>query len=227
MDFINMNNNFTAFGSFAVFDEDNIAIINRLYGDCNISINQEPNNPTNKSGKVMQIVDNKRHFTIILRPNRLDVQIAGTPRNNSNQVLKLATDLFKALGEMFDGCLATRIAYVSNDFVFDDYGDNMQKIAKEISFLKDNKVNEFSLRTNTISQVLDEDVNVVLNINNVKIGKNNEPQMGQRLALMIVYDINTLLDNDHQRFDLRNLLPYFSLMYDISTSRLETFKKMA
>ena len=94
MDFINMNNNFTAFGSFAVFDEDNIAIINRLYGDCNISINQEPNNPTNKSGKVMQIVDNKRHFTIILRPNRLDVQIAGTPRNNSNQVLKLATDLF-------------------------------------------------------------------------------------------------------------------------------------
>ena len=51
--------------------------------------------------------------------------------------------------------------------------------------------------------------------------------MGQRLALMIVYDINTLLDNDHQRFDLRNLLPYFSLMYDISTSRLETFKKMA
>ena len=103
----------------------------------------------------------------------------------------------------------------------------MQKIDKEISFLKDNKVNEFSLRTNTISQVLDEDVNVVLNINNVKIGKNNEPQMGQRLALMIVYDINTLLDNDHQRFDLRNLLPYFSLMYDISTTRLETFKKMA
>ena len=48
MELQNLNNLFSIFGSFLVFDDDVMPRINNIYSDCNISINQEPNNPTNK-----------------------------------------------------------------------------------------------------------------------------------------------------------------------------------
>lgn len=227
MQLTNLSNTFTAFGSFAVFDEDTMTLINRLYSDCNIAINQEPNNPNNKSGKVMRITNPTKHYTMTLRPNRLDVQMPGVNNNNFNQLLNNVSEIFINFAEMFEGCYATRLAYVSSDFVFDDNGSTMQILANTIPFIsKQTPTQEVSLRINTPEKIQDEMVNVVLNISNVMIGNNKQPQAPQRRAIMITHDINTLSKNNDPRFDLKYVIPYFEEMHQISKDHLVPFENL-
>lgn len=226
MKLTNLENTFTIFGMFAVFDEDTIAIINKLYSDCNISINQEPNNPNNKSGKVLKITDLKRHLNIIMRPTRIDVKLPGTADDNFSPVMKVASEVFNTLHQMFEGCNANRIAYVRSEFVFDEDGEVMQKLSNQIAFLpKNNPTTELTLRINVPEYIQDEAVNVVLNINNVMIGNNSEPSTKRR-AIMITQDINTIVQNVDNRFELNCLMPYFEEMHNMTKDRLNYFESL-
>ncbi len=227
MKLTNLENIFTIFGNYAVFDEDIITIINKIYSDCNISINQEPNNPNNKSGKVLKITDLKRHLNIIMRPTRIDVKLPGTVDHNFTSVMQIASEVFNTLYQMFEGCNASRIAYVRSEFVFDDESIEMQKLANQISFLpKSNKTTELTFRTNLPEYIQDEIVNVVLNINNVMIGNNPGPNNNQRRAIMITHDINTTSKNLESRFELNCLMPYFEEMHNITKDRLVYFENL-
>lgn len=227
MQLTNLSNCFTAFGLFAVFDEDTMTIINRIYSDCNISINQEPNNPSNKSGKVLRITNPQKHYTITMRPNRLDVQLPGCAKENFNNQLNIANEIFQNFAEMFEDSYANRLAYVSSDFAFDDNGETMQKLTNLIPFVsKQTPSQEVSLRINTPEVVQDETVNVVLNISNVMIGNNKQPQSPQRKAIMITHDINTLSKNTEQRFNLKYVIPYFEEMNQISKDHLVAFENI-
>lgn len=226
MKLTNLENTFTIFGLYAVFDEDTIAIINKLYSDCNIAINQEPNNPNNSSGKVLRITDLKRHLTIIMRPTRIDIKLPGTANQNFDSILKIAGDVFNTLYEIFEGCDANRIAYVRSEFVFDDYGEELQKLSSHIAFLPQNTpTTELTLRTNVPEYINDETVNVVLNINNVMIGNNTDANTKRR-ALMITQDLNTLASNQEKRFVLNCLMPYFEEMFNLTTDRLIWFENL-
>lgn len=227
MKLTNLSNTFTAFGLFAVLDEDTMALVNKIYTDCNIAINQEPNNPNNKSGKLVRIVNPKRHFTITMRPHRLDLQLPGTDKNNFSNILSLANEIFNNFAEMFEGCYATRIAYVSSDFIFDDEGKETKNLAKLISFLpKQSNANELSVRINTPEVIQGEVVNVVLNVSNVMIGNNQNPQAGQRKAVMITHDVNTLANATEARFDLKYVLPYFEEMHQVAVDHLASFEEL-
>lgn len=223
MKFINMTNTFTIFGSFCVFDEDTMSIINKVYGDLDLSIQQEPNNPTNKAGKVMRITDTKKHIQLTFRPNRIDVGMPGISRTNKNIILNDIMTFFDTFHQMFEGSLASRIAYVSNDFIFDENGDNMKLLANEVNFIpKGISTTELNLRFNTPMMIDDEGYNIVTTINNVMIG-NNLTNMPQKKAIMIIHDINTIQGNDLERFELNNLRPYFEKMYDQITFQLSNF----
>ena len=201
--------------------------INEIYKECNISINQEPNNPQNKSGRVMRVVNQKEHYTIILRPNRIDVQYPGVKPESMPQILNSAQSVFKQISEILEQPLGNRIAYVTSFFTFDDDGSKMQELINRISFLpKNSRTTELALRTNTPASIQDEDINVVTNINNVLIGNNNNPQAGKRKSLMITFDINTLHNNSENRFDFNYVLAYFDEMVNIVVDQLNSFENI-
>lgn len=223
----NLNNLFSIFGSFLVFDDDVMPRINSVYSDCNISINQEPNNPQNKSGKLMRIVNQKEHYNITLRPNRIDIQFPGVQEGKIVEILQKMQSIFKEVSDILESPLGNRLAFVTSFFTFDDDGFKMGELIKRINFLpKNSKTTELSLRINTPEVISDEDVNVVTNINNVLVGNNATPGAGKRKSLMITYDINTLHNNIENRFDFSYVLAYFDEMVNIVTDHLETFKNI-
>lgn len=227
MELQNLNNLFSIFGSFLVFDDDVMPRINSVYSDCNISINQEPNNPQNKSGKLMRIVNPKEHYNITLRPNRIDIQFPGVQPGKMVEVLQKMQSIFKEVSEVLENPLGNRLAYVTSFFTFDDDGLKMAELIEKIKFLpKNSKTTELSLRINTPETVQDEDINVVTNINNVLIGNNADPASGKRKSLMITYDINTLHNNLDNRFDFSYVLAYFDEMVNIVVDHIETFKNI-
>ena len=218
MNFTNLSNTFTIFGNFAVFDEDNIGIINKLFSDCKITINNE-NNPNNKSGRYMQITDTNKHMTIFLRPNRIDVQLPGTVQENKKKLINDANDIYKAFYQMFEGSMASRIAVVASSFVFDDNNEALKELADRINLINGNMA-EISLRINYLDNVLDENINMVLNINNIMIGASNTPNERRR-AIMATFDINTANNFNDERFNLHELEPYFTKFYDIYLQKLK------
>lgn len=227
MELQNLNNLFSIFGSFLVFDEDVMPRINEIYKECNISINQEPNNPQNKSGRFMRVVNQKEHYTIILRPNRIDVQYPGVKPESMPQILNSAQSVFKQISEILEQPLGNRIAYVTSFFTFDDDGSKMQELINRISFIPQNpRTTELSFRINTPEEIQNEQVNVVTNINNVLIGNNQNPESGKRRSLMITYDINTIHLNTENRIDFNMVLPYFDEMVNIAVDHIESFKNI-
>lgn len=227
MELQNLNNLFSIFGSFLVFDDDVMPRINSVYSDCNISINQEPNNPQNKSGKLMRIENPKEHYNITLRPNRIDIQFPGVQPGKMVEVLQKMQNIFKEVSDILENPLGNRLAYVTSFFTFDDDGLKMDKLINGISYLpKNSKTTELSLRINTPAFVQDEDINVVTNINNVLIGNNANPQAGKRKSLMITYDINTLHNSIENRFDFGYVLAYFDEMVNIVVDHIESFKNI-
>lgn len=227
MELQNLNNLFSVFGSFLVFDEDVMPRINETYKECNISINQEPNNPQNKSGRVMRVVNTKEHYTIILRPNRIDVQFPGVKPESMVGILQKAQEVFKQISDILENPLGNRLAYVTSFFTFDDEGQKMQELINRVSFVPKNpKTTELSLRINTPQVIQNEDINVVTNINNVLIGNNQTPESGKRRSLMITYDINTMHINTENRFDFSMILPYFDEMVNIAFDQVESFRNI-
>lgn len=223
----NLNNLFSIFGSFLVFDDDVMPRINNIYSDCNISINQEPNNPQNKSGKVMRIVNQKEHYTIILRPNRIDVQFPGVQPEKMVDILRKMQEVFKEVSDILENPLGNRLAYVASFFSFDDDGTKMGELINRINFLpKNSKTTELTLRINTPEVIQDEDINVVTNINNVLVGNNAAPDAGKRRSIMITYDVNTLHNCLDNRFDFSLVLAYFDEMVNITMDHLESFKNI-
>ena len=218
MNFTNLSNTFSIFGNFAVFDDDNMNIIHKIFSDCNIALNQE-NNQANHSGKVMIITDNKKHNTIFLRPNRLDVQVAGSIKENKAIILNMVNDIYKAFSQLFKESLGTRIAYVTNFFVFDDDEEKIKTIGKQINLISGD-IKELTLRTNQITNVLNEDTNLVFSINNIRIADNRDPN-NKRKALMLTFDINTLGQNNDERFDLHELNDYYDAFFDLAYQKIE------
>ena len=220
MPLVNLSNNFTAFGLFAVFDDDYMPLYEKEFEGCNIY--HEPDKANNNPAhELIRIVNNKLHLTIILRPNRIDVQIAGHDRKNKDEVIKQAVDVFNKLDAILECPLATRVAYVSNDFEFDDYGDLASALAHYTNLLDDNEpAVDVSYRVNTTKNFINEVFNVVQSVNNVMISRSNDQQQGQRRALMISYDINTIINNQTPRFKFTDLVDYYSLIYDEAAKKL-------
>lgn len=219
-----LNNLFSIFGSFFVFDDDVMPRINSIYSDCNISINQEPDNKQNPSGKVMRVINPKEHYTIILRPNRIDVQFPGVPSDKMIDVLQQVQSIFKQLADILESPLGNRLAYVASFFSFDDDGEIMNELIKRVSFVpKSAKTSELSFRINTPLVIQNEPVNVITNINDVLIGNNAKPNDPKRKSLMITYDINTLFNNAENRFDFNLVLAYFDEMVNNVVDYVQSF----
>ena len=227
MELQNLNNLFTIFGSFLVFDDDVMPRINSVYSDCDISINQEPNNPQNRSGKVMRVVNQKEHYTIILRPNRIDIQFPGVVPGKMIEVLRKMQELFKDVSDILENPLGNRLAFVTSYFSFDDDCSKMENLINQINFLpKSSKTTELMFRINTPEIIQDEQVNVVTNVNNVLVGNNANPSEGKRKSIMITYDINTLHNNLENRFDFAYVLAYFDEMVNIVEDNVQSFKNI-
>ena len=227
MELQNLNNLFSIFGSFLVFDEDVMPRINSIYSDCDSSINQEPNNPQNKSGKVMRVVNQKEHYSIILRPTRIDIQFPGVMPGKMVEVLRKMQEIFKTVSDILENPLGNRLAFVTSYFTFDDDGSKMDELIKRINFLpKNSKTTELTLRINTPALVQDEQINVVTNINNVLVGNNANPEAGKRKSLMITYDVNTLHNTLDNRFDFQYVLAYFDEMVNIVVDHKESFSNI-
>ena len=219
-----LNNLFSIFGSFLVFDDDVMPRINSVYSDCNISINQEPDNKQNPSGKVMRVVNPKEHYTIILRPNRIDVQFPGVPSDKIVEILQQVQSIFRQLSDILENPLGNRLAYVTSFFAFDDDSLNMNKLVKSVSFIPNNSpATELAFRINTPETIQNEPANVVTNISNVLIGNNAKPNEPKRKSLMITYDINTLFNNTDNRFDFNLLLAYFDEMVNLTLDYVQSF----
>ena len=161
MELQNLNNLFTIFGSFLVFDDDVMPRINSVYSDCDISINQEPNNPQNRSGKVMRVVNQKEHYTIILRPNRIDIQFPGVVPGKMIEVLRKMQELFKDVSDILENPLGNRLAFVTSYFSFDDDCSKMENLINQINFLpKSSKTTELMFRINTPEIIQDTAIRV-------------------------------------------------------------------
>lgn len=225
MELQNLNNMFTIFGNFLVFDEDVMPRVNKIYANCNISINQEPNNPANKSGRVMKIVNLEKHITILLRPNRIDIQFPGQKKDAFVSMIQQVQSIFSEISDILENPLGNRIAYVGSYFTFDDDGLKMRNLINQIKFIPTSSLTtELSLRLNTPEVIQNEDVNVVTTINNVLIGNNANPQLPKKKSLMITYDINSVHFNTEERFDFKLVSVYFDEMINLAFDRILTFQ---
>jgi hypothetical protein len=149
------------------------------------------------------------------------------PRSNKDVLINNACAYFNTFSAMFEGCLASRIAYVSNDFSFDDNGEHMQSFIKEIKFIAStDNATELNIRYNTPVTISDEQFNCVTQISNVVIGNNNNPNIGKRKSIMISHDVNTLLANMSERFELNNLHDYFEKMVTLTHDKLESLEQI-
>ena len=213
MELVNLKNVITVFGAFLVFDEDIKPNLEKQYADCTISIHPEPNNPTNKAGKLMRIINAKEQIVIILRPSRIDIEFPRINKSLINKLLEKAQVILSDLSWILEHPLGNRIAFRSDFCIFDDELNAMRALSKNLNVVTNsNETTEMSIRLNTPEVIQGEPVNIVTNINNAIIGVKKDQEETKRKSLLITYDVNTVVSNTENRFEFETLLPYYEEM---------------
>lgn len=224
MELFNLKNVITVFGAFLVFDEDIKPNLEKQYADCTISIHPEPNNPSNKAGKLMRIINSKEQIVIILRPSRIDIEFPRINKNLINKLLEKAQVILSDLSWILEHPLGNRIAFRSDFCIFDDELNAMRALSKNLNVVTNsNETTEMSIRLNTPEVIQGEPVNIVTNINNAIIGVKKDQEETKRKSLLITYDVNTVVTNTENRFEFETLLPYFEEMINNVFERSEHF----
>ena len=224
MELFNLKNVITVFGAFLVFDEDIKPNLEKKYADCTISIHPEPNNPTNKAGKLMRIINAKEQIVIILRPSRIDIEFPRINKNLINKLLEKAQVILSDLSWILEHPLGNRIAFRSDFCIFDDELNAMRALSKNLNVVTNsNETTEMSIRLNTPEVIQGEPVNIVTNINNAIIGVKKDQEETKRKSLLITYDVNTVVTNTENRFEFETLLPYYEEMINNVFERSEHF----
>ena len=224
MELFNLKNVITVFGAFLVFDEDIKPNLEKQYADCTISIHPEPNNPTNKAGKLMIIINSKEQIVIILRPSRIDIEFPRINKNLINKLLEKAQVILSDLSWILEHPLGNRIAFRSDFCIFDDELNAMRALSKNLNVVTNsNETTEMSIRLNTPEFIQGEPVNIVTNINNAIIGVKKDQEETKRKSLLITYDVNTVVTNTENRFEFETLLPYYEEMINNVFERSEHF----
>ena len=224
MELFNLKNVITVFGAFLVFDEDIKPNLEKQYADCTISIHPEPNNPTNKAGKLMRIINAKEQIVIILRPSRIDIEFPRINKNLINKLLEKAQVILSDLSWILEHPLGNRIAFRSDFCIFDDELNAMRALSKNLNVVTNsNETTEMSIRLNTPEVIQGEPVNIVTNINNAIIGVKKDQEETKRKSLLITYDVNTVVTNTENRFEFETLLPYYEEMINNVFERSEHF----
>lgn len=224
MELLNLKNVFSIFGAFLVFDEDIKPRIEQQYSNCTINIQPEPNNPANRSGKLMRIINAEDQTCITLRPNRIDIEFPRIAKTLLSKVLERLNTILSDLSWILESPLGNRIAYRGDFCIFDDQAEYMKKIAQNLNFVPTfTNTTELSLRLNTPEVIQNETMNVVTNINNAIIGLKKEQQEFKRKALVVTLDINTIASITENRFDFTTLLPYYEEMVNNAFERMEQF----
>jgi hypothetical protein len=224
MELFNLKNVITVFGAFLVFDEDIKPNLEKQYADCTISIHPEPNNPTNKAGKLMRIINSKEQIVIILRPSRIDIEFPRINKNLINKLLEKAQVILSDLSWILEHPLGNRIAFRSDFCIFDDELNAMRALSKNLNVVTNsNETTEMSIRLNTPEVIQGEPVNIVTNINNAIIGVKKDQEETKRKSLLITYDVNTVVTNTENRFEFETLLPYYEEMINNVFERSEHF----
>lgn len=224
MELFNLKNVITVFGAFLVFDEDIKPNLEKQYADCTISIHPEPNNPTNKAGKLMRIINAKEQIVIILRPSRIDIEFPRINKNLINKLLEKAQVILSDLSWILEHPLGNRIALRSDFCIFDDELNAMRALSKNLNVVTNsNETTEMSIRLNTPEVIQGEPVNIVTNINNAIIGVKKDQEETKRKSLLITYDVNTVVTNTENRFEFETLLPYYEEMINNVFERSEHF----
>ncbi|MBR6517317.1 MAG: hypothetical protein IKT40_10825 [Bacilli bacterium] len=224
MELFNLKNVITVFGAFLVFDEDIKPNLEKQYADCTISIHPEPNNPTNKAGKLMRIINSKEQIVIILRPSRIDIEFPRINKNLINKLLEKAQVILSDLSWILEHPLGNRIAFRSDFCIFDDELNAMRALSKNLNVVTNsNETTEMSIRLNTPEVIQGEPVNIVTNINNAIIGVKKDQEETKRKSLLITYDVNTVVSNTENRFEFETLLPYYEEMINNVFERSEHF----
>ena len=181
MELFNLKNVITVFGAFLVFDEDIKPNLEKQYADCTISIHPEPNNPTNKAGKLMRIINSKEQIVIILRPSRIDIEFPRINKNLINKLLEKAQVILSDLSWILEHPLGNRIAFRSDFCIFDDELNAMRALSKNLNVVTNsNETTEMSIRLNTPEVIQGEPVNIVTNINNAIIGVKKDQEETKR-----------------------------------------------
>jgi hypothetical protein len=224
MELFNLKKVITVFGAFLVFDEDIKPNLEKQYADCTISIHPEPNNPTNKAGKLMRIINAKEQIVIILRPSRIDIEFPRINKNLINKLLEKAQVILSDLSWILEHPLGNRIAFRSDFCIFDDELNAMRALSKNLNVVTNsNETTEMSIRLNTPEVIQGEPVNIVTNINNAIIGVKKDQEETKRKSLLITYDVNTVVTNTENRFEFETLLPYYEEMINNVFERSEHF----
>ena len=224
MELVNLKNVITVFGAFLVFDEDIKPNLEKQYADCTISIHPEPNNPTNKAGKLMRIINAKEQIVIILRPSRIDIEFPRINKSLINKLLEKAQVILSDLSWILEHPLGNRIAFRSDFCIFDDELNAMRALSKNLNVVTNsNETTEMSIRLNTPEVIQGEPVNIVTNINNAIIGVKKDQEETKRKSLLITYDVNTVVSNTENRFEFETLLPYYEEMINHVFERSEHF----
>lgn len=224
MELVNLKNVITVFGAFLVFDEDIKPNLEKQYADCTISIHPEPNNPTNKAGKLMRIINAKEQIVIILRPSRIDIEFPRINKSLINKLLEKAQVILSDLSWILEHPLGNRIAFRSDFCIFDDELNAMRALSKNLNVVTNsNETTEMSIRLNTPEVIQGEPVNIVTNINNAIIGVKKDQEETKRKSLLITYDVNTVVSNTENRFEFETLLPYYEEMINNVFERSEHF----
>ena len=224
MELFNLKNVITVFGAFLVFDEDIKPNLEKQYADCTISIHPEPNNPTNKAGKLMRIINAKDQIVIILRPSRIDIEFPRINKNLINKLLEKAQVILSDLSWILEHPLGNRIAFRSDFCIFDDELNAMRALSKNLNVVTNsNETTEMSIRLNTPEVIQGEPVNIVTNINNAIIGVKKDQEETKRKSLLVTYDVNTVVTNTENRFEFETLLPYYEEMINNVFERSEHF----
>lgn len=212
--------NFSIIGNCALFIKDNGQELRNIFKDYEVSTRDEnlPDGTTATS-----LLFKKRAASLRFTPVRVDCDIIASSNNTLKDYLYYACDFFERLKSLSPPLIGNRIAIVAQCFI-----DNTQ--CKAVEYLTGKMglgyafgiCNELHFKINS-PKIGFERLNCVLNVD-MGEAKNNKTGEVTKVLLASI-DVNTLAENNAERFTPAKVRPLFTELLKIAENQMQVLKK--
>jgi len=215
-------NEFLLIGDFDIVNDNNIALISKVFSDWNLSIKQEKNQK-NVNERVININDNNKMFNLTIKNSCITVT-SRSLRDISvvDAVLREIQDLFNSIDVIINNMnKGNRIAIHSRFFVEDNDSNISKSFTSSLPIDHNIPSTELSFRLNQPFELLDETFNCITSVQEAI----QNAQDGTKVKGMLVeFDVNTLFEKNENRFAMRELSKYYREMLIAIDNKIKLFK---
>jgi hypothetical protein len=215
MELLTISNAFTIFGNFTKLlnqkDE-----LKKLFEDYHLQESQEQL-PNGLQAPVL--VFDKENKKVVVRVMRIDMAVGTREGENEEEVFLKHVEAVSKKLEGFLEKKSVRIAFNKVSFVENENNATVEKLNDKFNVkgIFTTPAQEFSLRVNLITSLLNEDFNCIVTLQDGSVNVNKTHE--QKKAVFVNLDINSLPQNQQERFDIKDAIAQVSDMMVLGKER--------